>query len=151
MAASEAISYALNRNWAMVDTALEGLDDATLARQPAEHCNSVAWILWHMNRVVDNFIHTCFRSTPQLWVRDGWHQKFGMAGDPEDRGVGWTAEQVAAWPAPPRDAQLGYYEAIKAAIKECLASLGPADLERRMVIPSAAEPRSVAALLGQMT
>jgi len=61
MPAAESIITALNRNWAMVDSALEGLDDDTLARQPAEQCNSIAWILWHMTRVVDSFIHTRLR------------------------------------------------------------------------------------------
>ena len=151
MPAAEAIEYALQRNWEMVDAALEGLDDATLNRIPANQCNSIAWILWHMNRVVDTFINTRLRSVPQLWVRDGWHQTFGMPGDPEDRGVGWTAEQVAGWPAPTRENQLGYYEAIKAATVEYLGSLSHDDLEKRLVIPPVAEPRSVAAALGQMT
>ena len=87
MAAAEAIIYALQRNWEMVDAAMDGLDEATLARQPADQCNSISWILWHQNRVVDTFIHTRLRSTDQLWTRDGWHQQFGMPADPEDRGV----------------------------------------------------------------
>ena len=48
MAATDVIKTALERNWGMVDRALEGLDDATLARQPNANSNSVAWLLWHM-------------------------------------------------------------------------------------------------------
>ena len=151
MPAAEAIIYALERNWEMVDAAMEGLDAAAMARRPSNECNSVAWILWHMNRVVDTFIHTRLRSAPQLWVQDGWHQKYGMPGDPDDRGVGWTAEQVAQWKVPSRDAQLGYYDAIKSATKAYLSSLTTADLEKRMVIPPVVEPRSVASAIGQMT
>ena len=148
---AESILYALQRNWDMVDAALEGLDDAAMARQPSNECNSAAWILWHMNRVVDNFVHTRFRSIPNLWVQDGWHQKFGMSGDLEDRGVGWTAEQVAAWTPPSKEIQLGYYETIKTAAIEYLESATFEDLEKRMVNAPVAEPRSVAVLLGQMT
>ena len=151
MPASEGLMYALERNWEMVDAALEGLDAEALARQPADQCNSIAWILWHMNRVVDTFIHTRLRDASQLWVRDEWHQKYGMPADSEDRGVGWTAEQVKAWAIPSRDVQMGYYQAIKAATKEYLAPLTSSELEKRMVIPPVAEPRSVAAALGQMT
>jgi len=79
---------------------LESLDDATLARQPSDQCNSIAWLLWHMSRVVDTFMTTRFRGKPQLWISEDWHRRFGMAGDPDDRGVGWTAAQVAAWSAP---------------------------------------------------
>lgn len=97
MLPAEAIISALERNWAMVDAALEGLDDAILARRPNDQCNPAAWILWHMTRVVDVFTHTRLRSIPQLWVKDGWHKKYGMSDDQGERGVGWTAEQVAAW------------------------------------------------------
>ncbi|PKB78913.1 MAG: hypothetical protein BZY88_16015 [SAR202 cluster bacterium Io17-Chloro-G9] len=151
MSAAESIQFALQRNWEMIDAALEGLDDATLSRSPADQCNSIAWILWHVDRVVDTFIHTRLRTMTQLWVRDGWHLKYCMSADTEDRGVGWTAEQVAGWQAPPREIQLGYYEAIKAATKEYLASLTAADLDVRMVIPPLPEPRSVGTALGQMT
>ncbi len=151
MSPTQSIATALEYNWVMIDAALEGLDDATLARQPTEQCNSIAWILWHMSRVWDSLIHTILQGTPQLWTRDGWHQKFGMADDPEGRGVGWTAAQVAAWPAPARDIQLGYYEAVKAEIRAYLSSLTSADLERQVVTPPVAEPRSLAATLGQRT
>ena len=94
---TESINSALSRNWEMIDSALEGLDDATLSLQPNDHCNSIAWIMWHMNRVVDTFINTRILETAQLCVRDSWYSKYGMPEDPDDRGVGWTAAQVAAW------------------------------------------------------
>ena len=148
---TEPISVALERNWEMIDSALEGLDDATLSLQPGEQCNSVAWILWHMSRVVDTVINTRLLETKQLWVRDGWHSRYGMSEDSEDRGVGWTAAQVAAWSAPQRDVQLGYYGAVKAALMEFLDSATPAQLERKLVSPPVATPRSAAADLGQMS
>ena len=150
MLPAEAIISALERNWAMVDAALQDLDDATLARRPNDQCNSVAWILWHMTRVVDVFTHTRLRSIPQLWVKDGWHVKYGMNDDPEERGVGWSAEQVADWQVPSREVMLGYYEAAKAAAREYLSSLTNAEMEKVMVIPPVTEPRTVANGLGQM-
>jgi hypothetical protein len=142
---------ALERNWSMVDAALEGLDDATLARRPVEQCNSVAWILWHMNRVVDTFVYTRCQSKPQLWVQDGWYQKFGMSADPEDRGVGWSAAQVAAWQAPAREVLLGYYEAVKNSARAYFPTLTPADLDRQLVATPVPHPRPLAEILGQMT
>ena len=151
MAAANGLLYALERNWDMVDSALADLDDSALARIPADQCNSVAWILWHMDRVVDTFIHTRLRLVPQIWVTDGWHGKYGMPEDPEDRGVGWTAEQVASWAAAPRDAQIGYYEAIKNAARAYMGSLSDSDMAATLVIPPVPEPRSVEQGLGQMT
>ena len=151
MPSAEPILYSLEWNWNMVDTALEGLDEAALARQPSDQCNSAAWILWHMNRVLDTLIHTRLRSMPQLWVSEGWHRKYGMDDDPEERGVGWTAEQVSSWQPPSRDVQLGYYEAVKAAAKEFISSLGAEQLEAKIVLPPVSEPRPVWAALGQVT
>ena len=78
MAASDVISTALERNWGMVDNAINSLSDDDLTRQPNDQSNSAAWLLWHMNRVVDNMIQTRLQSKRQLWALDGWHQKFGM-------------------------------------------------------------------------
>jgi hypothetical protein len=55
---TESIRAALQPNWEMIDSALERLDDTTLRLRLSEECNSIAWILWHMSRVVDAFINT---------------------------------------------------------------------------------------------
>ena len=151
MVPAEGLLTAHQRNWDMIDAALEGLDDSVLARQPDPQCNSIAWILWHLSRVVDTFIHTRLQGRPQLWVQAGWHQKFGMAADPEDRGVGWTAQQVRDWKAPPREVQLGYYQAVRGQARQLMSSLTNAQREEEKVIPPVAQPRTVAAALGQMT
>jgi hypothetical protein len=149
--AVEGVSSALERNWDMVDTTLKDLDDATMARRPTEQCNSIAWLLWHMNRVLDTFIHTRLQGQPQIWIQDGWYARFGMEPDPDNRGVGWTAAQVGVWVPPAKDVQVGYYEATKQAARIYLATLREADLEVRRVIPPVSEPRTVAAALGQVT
>ncbi len=148
---TEAITIALERNWLMIDTTVEGMDEATMARRPDEQCNSISWLMWHFSRVLDTAIHTRIREVPQLWIGDGWCDKYGMSANPEDRGVGWTADQVAAWTPPARDVQMGYYQAVRVAVGEFLASATSAQLEERRVFPPVAEPRSVAALLGQVT
>ena len=141
MPAVEGVLTALERNWDMVDATLAGLDDTALARRPTEQCNSIAWLLWHMTRVLDTFIHTRLQAQPQVWIRDDWYTKFGMDADPDNRGVGWTAEQVARWVAPAKDVQVGYYEASKQRARAYLAALRDTDLEVRRVILPAPEPR----------
>jgi hypothetical protein len=149
--AAEGLLSALERNWEMVDSTLNDLDDATMARRPSDQCNSIAWLLWHMNRVLDTFVHTRLQGQPQLWIQDGWHARFGMEADPDNRGVGWTAAQVGRWVPPAKDVQVGYYDAIKQAARAYIATLSAADLEVRRVIPPVSEPRTVAAALGQVT
>ncbi len=151
MLPAEGLLTAHRRNWDMIDAALADMDDALVARIPAEQCNSVAWIMWHMCRVVDTFIHTRLQETTQIWVSGGWHEKFGMDADPEDRGVGWTAEQVAAWDAPSKDALVGYYGEVRAAAETFMEGLTLEELAVVKVVPPAPEPRTVAAALGQMT
>ena len=151
MLATELVLTALERNWTMIDDALEGLDDALLERIPAGQCNSIAWLLWHLDRVMDTFVTTRLRDMPQIWVEAGWAEKFGMAPDPDDRGVGWTAEQVAEWKPPSREVLLGYYQAVRSVAREFLAGITEQDLEKRVVFPAGAEPRTAASALGQMT
>ena len=145
------VSAALERNWEMIDSALKGLDDAELRLRPNEQCNSIAWILWHMSRVVDTVVNARILETTQLWLRDGWYSRYGMPEGPEDRGGGWTAAQVGAWVPPERAVQLGYYGAVKGAATAFLGVATPAQLERRIMWPPIVEPRPAADVLGQMT
>ena len=151
MSSADGILAALEWNWRMVDGTLADLDEAPLARQPQPQCNSIAWTLWHMNRVVDTFVHQRIGSETPLWLRDGWCEKYGMSDNPDDRGVGWNAEQLAAWVAPGKDVQMGYYEAVKAAARARISGLSGEELAHRSVIPPMPEPRSVAQALGQIT
>ena len=151
MSSADGILAALQWNWRMVDGTLADIDEAAMARQPRPQCNSIAWTLWHMNRVVDTFVHERIAADSPLWLSDGWCEKYGMSDSPEDRGAGWSAEQVAAWTPPSKEVQLGYYEAVKEAGRTRIAALSEEQLAHRSVIPPMQEPRSVAQALGQIT
>ena len=96
MAVSAGISNALERNWSTVDCAIDGLSDETLARQISDSDNSIGWLLFHMSRVVDVFMNARFQGKPQIWIEDGWCEKFGLSDDPETTGQGWDTARVAA-------------------------------------------------------
>ena len=151
MPINDATITALERNWAMIDAAVDGLDDEMLARIPADQCNSIAWLIWHLDRVMDTFVHTGLRDLTQVWVTEDWARQFGMGDDANDRGVGWTAEQVAAWTPPAREILLGYYQAVRSATREYLNSMNWDTLEKQVVWPPNTQPRTTAAALGQMT
>ncbi|PKB67502.1 MAG: hypothetical protein BZY81_04375 [SAR202 cluster bacterium Io17-Chloro-G4] len=149
MSATETALSALERNWGMVDRAIEDLDDAVLGTQLNSQSNSMGWLLWHMNRIVDRFVHTWCQDAPQLWVKDGWSDKFGLDDDINNTGQGWTEKQVAAWQLPPKNVLVGYYDAVKAAAREHIQSLSASDLERELTLP----PRptaSIGSFLGVM-
>lgn len=150
MAGPQRTLSVLERNWNTVDNAIKDLEESNFGAIPAEGCNSVAWLMWHMYRVLDTFINTRFQSKPQVWIDGGWHSRFGMSDDPENRGVGWTAEQVSQWAVPSKDDLVAYSEAVRASAREYLSSLGDADLDVVKVIPPVAEPRSVGAAMEVM-
>ena len=64
MSATETAMSALERNWGMVDRALEDVDDVILRSQPNNQSDSMGWLLWHMSRIVDRFVHTGCQSSP---------------------------------------------------------------------------------------
>ena len=61
--------------------AVDGLTPAELRWQPTLASNSISWIVWHMARVEDRWVNRVLRSDVELWIRDGWHDKFGMSKD----------------------------------------------------------------------
>lgn len=150
MAAGDAVLWALGRNWNMVDSAVAGLDPETLARQPAAECNSIAWILWHMNRVIDTFINQRLQGNEPFWITQGWNEKFGMADNV--RGMGWTPEDLANWSAPDTEVLLGYQEAVRQAARDFISGLSYEDMERRVVFPREAETQehTMNTALGQL-
>ena len=150
MSGADSVMWSLERNWDMVRAALDGSDAETKANRPADHFNCIAWIFWHINRVVDNFIHPRLQPKPELWVRDGWHLKFGM--DERPRVMGRSPEDLTAWQTPSLQAQMGYFEAVKADAREYIPSLSNEDSERRVTFAPPAETRdhSVATALGQL-
>ena len=57
---------ALKRNWEMVALAVAEVDEATMVARP----NSMSWLIRHMTRVADRFIHFRLTDKPQLWTAD---------------------------------------------------------------------------------
>lgn len=148
MSATESSMYALERNWEMVDEALAELDETTMANCINDQSNSISWLLWHMSRVVDRLIHMRFQETEQAWVKDGWHQKFNMAADPQEFGRGWSSDQVATWRPPSKDILVGYYEQMKSATRIYLTLLTAQDLERQLPFPTPPDMLSMGEAIG---
>jgi len=150
-AATDGLISALENNFTTIDLALQDLTDEEFHRIPASDCNSVAWILWHLSRVIDSFIHTRLRDLPQLWDTGSWEQHFTMPADGENRGLGWNHQMVCDWQPPSRTRQMEYFEQVRAALREYLPGLTEAQMQQAKIIPPVSEPRTVAAALGQMT
>jgi hypothetical protein len=148
MSATETTLSALERNWQMVNSALAGMDEAIMSSRPNDQSNSISWLLWHMSRVADRFIHTRLMDAPQLWIADGWHEKFGMPADPHDFGMGWSLAQVAAWQSPGKDVLVAYFEAVNSATRDYLQPLSASEMERQIPFPAPPNLLSIGDALG---
>ena len=140
--------FALERNWSMISSAVEGVDDDTLNRMPNPESNSMSWLVWHLTRVADRFIHARFLDTGQLWTAGGWHEKFGMENDPDQFGIRWTTQQVAEWDCPSREVLMGYFDAVNAAARDYVNGVDSNELARQVPAAQPGTTMSVADALG---
>ena len=76
--------------------AVQDLTPQQLGWRAGSEANPIGWILWHMLRVEDMWIQFFIQERPEIWERDGWHQKFGLP--TRDNGFGHTQEQVDGFP-----------------------------------------------------
>ncbi len=133
MAIGQVIKDALDRNERYMLAALSGLSPDELRARPAPESNPIGWLMWHLSRVQDYAVST-ITEQETVWVREGWHERFGMAPDPAYRGNGDSAEQVDRFAPPDAETLAAYYRAVRANTDAFLDSLTEADLTR-MVPP----------------
>ena len=117
----------------------DGLSAEQMAWRPAPTANNIGFILWHLVRNEDSRVSNT--AGPELgmvgadlWVADGWHQRFGQpetAPDPGDR-LGLRSLAI-----PPPQTLLAYAEAVNRRTAQFLTLLEPASLNGSM---SPAEP-----------
>lgn len=131
MDVSTVLSDALGRAAEQVPALLEGLEPAELAWRPDPDANPIGWLVWHLTRVEDDHI-AAVAGSEQLWTFGGWAERFRLPYDLGDIGYGHTTAQVAlaGRALVSADLLVGYHEAVAAASRTYLASLGTADLDR---------------------
>jgi uncharacterized damage-inducible protein DinB len=107
---------------------VEGLSEEQLTFRAGPAANTIAWLVWHLTRVQDNHVAEA-AGEPEIWVSEGWVERFGLPLDPSDTGYGHSSEEVTALQAP---AQLlaGYHEAVAERTRRYVASLDDAALDR---------------------
>jgi len=119
----------LNEAQSALTQAVDGLSQEELMWQPQPGANHIAFTLWHTLRVEDWFFQYMFQRTPQVWESERWHEKLNLPDDPRITGFGYTAEQVASFPAVKLSDLLGYGEAVRARTLDYLRKLDPAKFD----------------------
>ncbi|WP_328914842.1 MULTISPECIES: DinB family protein [unclassified Streptomyces] len=127
--------------------AVEGLTDTALEHRLTPATNSVGWLAWHIARGQDRNLSE-LTGLPQLWLTDGWADRFGRPADPADTGFGHSAAAAAAFRSPGGATLLAYQEAAHGIAERCLAAAPDGDLGRVVVSVTLGNAHSVADRLG---
>src|SRR3954468_5162896 len=111
-----------------VEELTDELTDEVAFFRPTGTANSIAWLIWHSARQHD--AQLCdIAGTEQVWLRDGWVDRFALDLPRDAHGYGHTPEEVGKVRA---SAQLlaGYYHAVHRVTLEFVAGVTAEELER---------------------
>ena len=123
----EAIQSGLEEYLQALHRAVAGLTPAEVRWQPTPHTNHIAWLVWHIARVEDNWVSR-LRQGPPVWQTEGWADRFHM--DPASGGAGQTMEEVRAMPEIPLTDLLAYFDAVRAVTRHYLDQATDVDLSQ---------------------
>jgi len=129
----EAIRSGLEEYLQGLRKAVEGLTPAEVRWQPTLHTNHIAWQVWHMARVEDRWISKHLKGTTQVWVSDGWADRFGM--ESESLGFGHSMEEVRAMPDISLTDLMAYFDAVRVVTLRWLEQAKDADLSKEYPHP----------------
>ena len=93
-----------------VHAAVEGLDQEQLTYRVDPDANTIAWLVWHLTRIQDDHVAS-LAGTEQVWLRDGWVDRFGLPFSRKAHGYGHGSEDVAAVDVP-AELLVGYHDAV---------------------------------------
>lgn len=118
-----------------VSQAVEGLDAGQLAYRPVlvdgsgSPGNSIAWLIWHLTRVQDNHVADA-AGRGELWLTDGWAEKFGLDLPREDTGYGHGSDDVGRVRVDSAGLLVEYHRAVHERSLQFIDGLSETDLDR---------------------
>ena len=127
-ATRELLRDAFTRLIEHVDELTDGLTDEQANYRPSPNANSIAWLIWHSARVQDIQLAP-IAGIEQVWLADGWVDRFRLELPRDDTGYGHSPEDVAKVQAS-ADLLAGYYRAVHKVTLEFVAGVTAEDLAR---------------------
>lgn len=112
-----------------VHRVLDGIDQTTLDARIDPDANSISWLVWHLSRVQDDHVADV-AGTEQVWLTNGWADRFGLPFEKQAIGYGQSSAEVAAVVGVAADDLRGYYDDVHAATVAYLRTLTDEDLDR---------------------
>ncbi len=129
MKSTDLLIDGLGRVREVVHEVASGLTAAQLAYRPGPAANSIGWLIWHLTRVQDDHLADA-GDYDQVWMKDGWPERFGLPSDYTATGYAHRAEQAGAIKAPSANVLIDYHEAVHARSVSFIRTLTDADLDR---------------------
>jgi hypothetical protein len=142
MIATDVLLDAFTRVHDSLHRTLADLTEAELVREPHP---PIGWLAWRLTRVMDSNVSR-LSGREQLWIGNGWAERFGMPAEPADfgRSATHTREQVRAFRAS-SELPLKYHDAAYERMKTYLTSLTDEELARQLDEPQY-QPRPTVAV-----
>jgi hypothetical protein len=128
MDVADLLSDAVSRVSEQVPTVVGGLGEDDLAWRPDDGANSIAWLVWHLTRMADEYIAD-YAGTPTRWLAGGWYDRMALPLPPESHGYGHTPAEVAQVRVSGENLA-GYYADVEPLLRGYLVTLAPEDLDR---------------------
>jgi uncharacterized damage-inducible protein DinB len=128
MNVNDVLADALGRVREQMPELVAGLSDDDLAWRPDPGANSIAWLVWHLTRIEDDHV-AGVAGTEQVWVAEGWAERFGLPFDVREHGYSMSTTDVGKVRAS-GELLAGYYEAVAARSAAYVATVQPDDLDR---------------------
>ncbi|WP_432007641.1 mycothiol transferase [Streptomyces parvus] len=123
------LAEAFDRVGEAVHAAVEGLPPDDLNARLDEGANSISWLVWHLTRVQDDHIADA-SGTAQIWLTEGWADRFALPFDRTDTGYGHGGDEVAAVRVDSAEPLLGYFDAVQERTLDFVAGLEGHALDR---------------------
>lgn len=136
MDVAEVFTDALGRVTEQIPGLLDGLSEDDLAWRPDPGANSIAWLVWHLTRVADEY-GAAYADRSTRWTDAGWYERFGLPFGPEAHGYGMSAEEVGQVRASAENLS-GYFADAVPVLAEFLGTLTPDALDE--VVDTAYDP-----------
>ena len=112
----------------LVPATVDGLSDRQLNARPGGTGNSIGWLVWHLSRVQDDHVSDV-AGEQQVWLSDGWRERFGLDLAGDDIGYGHSSTQVDTVRVS-TELLLGYHAAVADRSEHFIRGVGADDLDR---------------------
>lgn len=106
---------------------LRGVLTPELVNAHPHHDNSIAWLLWHAAREIDEQLSRLSGNEP-VWTAGGFAERFALNVKPRENGYGHSPEQARAIIVGDADLLLEHLSAVIDAQVACLSSLDESEL-----------------------